>query len=576
MKKLLIFCLIVFMLIFSGCKDNNCTEHIDENSDNICDICHEELPIIDDIAPLFVNAVDGRLPTLKTVINNPVDLTQGVRVIDNITKEVKLEVINGNEIDFSKPGVYEVHYKALDEAMNEATAYREVVVQNLKTITYDALVIDGRGHDYVLNDENALKYTSSGARFRLTDNIYVMEKEFFLTSYQQNKNDYSKNGNEIYFPHGALLIIDQNGSLKLFRAGASPVEVNEYGENVTPGFSTSQSTTKEGIFKGIEGIVNSLIPDGGYVIFASHRDDNQSSRFLINNLYSSEFSSGSLSRSDYNMKPNQAKISLEENFEEVVIDDNIPTEILGKVNVTEYVYDGIPLATYNYGDGNKKPVIFFFHGFSGDHVSGIMDKGEELAKRGFFVVAIDAYLHGGRAPEFFQNLSYGQKQQEIVNIQIQTAKDAKHLYEKYFQNDERVQSGSVYAFGVSMGAGSAFYLGTIMEEVVGIVSIVGSPSFYEFYQEKQEFYGWNKDNYYYTNLESYKNEDPLINYERLYGKYIYMGNGTLDTTVPAKYAKMLCEKLDPDYYIYEEYNVKHTSTSEMLEHAYSYLVEHKK
>ena len=152
MKKLLIFCLIVFMLIFSGCKDNNCKEHIDENSDNICDICHEELPIIDDIAPLFVNTVDGRLPTLKTVINNPVDLTQGVKVIDNITKEVKLEVINGNEIDFSKPGVYEVHYKALDEAMNETTAYREVVVQNLKTITYDALVIDGRGHDYVLND----------------------------------------------------------------------------------------------------------------------------------------------------------------------------------------------------------------------------------------------------------------------------------------------------------------------------------------------------------------------------------------------------------------------------------------
>ena len=77
-------------------------------------------------------------------------------------------------------------------------------------------------------------------------------------------------------------------------------------------------------------------------------------------------------------------------------------------------------------------------------------------------------------------------------------------------------------------------------------------------------------------IQIYKNEDPLINYERLYEKYIYMGNGTLDTTVPAKYAKMLCEKLDPDYYIYEEYNVKHTSTSEMLEHAYSYLVEHKK
>ncbi|MGN1294876.1 MAG: immunoglobulin-like domain-containing protein, partial [Bacilli bacterium] len=504
MKKIFTICMLLLIVVLSGCKNNQCEEHIDENFDNICDICHEEIPVIDNIAPLFVNAVGDRLSSVYTVINNPIDLLSGVKVIDNNKGEVDLVILNEHEINYSQAGVYEIRYQATDEAGNSTICYRELIVQKLKTITYNAVVIDNNGFEYKYNDETALQSTSSGARFRLSDQLYVMEKDFFLAQYNLNKDDYTKNGGEIFFPYGALVIADKDGSFKLLRAGSNAVEVNCEGKSITPTFQLSQSENKEGLFKGIVDLVNTLIPDGGYVIFCADRDDNLSKSFIIKNLFYSEYNGGIITSTYYNMNANEKTIKLIDNFEEEVIDDNVPTEILGKVNVTEYIYDGIPLATYNYGDGTKKPVIFFFHGFSGDHTSGIMDKGEELAKRGFFVVAMDAYLHGDRAPAYFQELSYGNKQKEIVNIQIQTAKDAVHLYEKYFKNDDRVEPGNVYAFGVSMGAGSSFYLGTIMEEVKCIVSIVGSPSFYEFYQEKQEFYSWAKDNYYYTNLESYK------------------------------------------------------------------------
>ncbi len=558
MKKFLISIMILFMFaILAGCKKDNPK---------------------DTTAPIFQNIEDGKLPPLKIEVNENVDLYAGISAIDDSKEEVKLDIINLDTINFAIAGNYELVYQATDKSGNIATATRELVIQKsptIVTVEYQAIVINDKGSKYVFNSDSALKYTSSGASFRMSDQIQVMEKSFFLEQYKLHKTSYAKNGEEIFFPYGALIIIDLEGDMKLLRASSSPVEIDASGKIQTVTFTTTQSIDKQGIFKDIENLVNNLIPNGGYIVFAPNRDDNNAKKFILQNLFDENFSGGAISANDYNMNPQDAIIKLDDHFKEEVIENGGITEVMGKVNKTEYIYDGISLATYNYGDGKKKPVIFFFHGFGGDHTSGIMDKGETLAQKGFFVVAIDAYLHGDRMPEKFKELSYGQKQKEIVNIQIQTAKDAMYLYEKYFKNDERVLAKEVYAFGVSMGAGSAFYLATIMKEVKAIVSIVGSPSFYDFYQEKQEFYGWTKDDYYNINLEYYQQVDPLINYGRLKDVYIYMGNGSKDTTVPKKFAEDLATKLNSSMYVYEVYDCAHTSTPEMLESAYNFLLKYK-
>jgi predicted esterase len=240
----------------------------------------------------------------------------------------------------------------------------------------------------------------------------------------------------------------------------------------------------------------------------------------------------------------------------------------------DLVYEGIPLSIYYKNDGLKKPLIYFFHGFTGNRNIGLMGRGEVLAEKGFFVVAMDAYLHGDRQPEFFKQLPSSEKQRDIMNIVIHTANDAKHLYHKYFKKLPEILPNKIYAYGVSMGAATAFYFASITEEVKTFVSIVGSPSLYDFYLHKLSFYKWNNDQYFQINLDSYKELCPLINFQRLKNKNIYMANGSIDTIVPLKYAEELNEKLKSDNVVFKIYDVAHTSTPEMLEESYDFLLKH--
>ena len=241
--------------------------------------------------------------------------------------------------------------------------------------------------------------------------------------------------------------------------------------------------------------------------------------------------------------------------------------------VEEVKFNDIPCSIYHDDVEEVKPLIFFFHGFGGDHLNGILNKGHKLAAMGYYVVAMDAYLHGTRATEEFKCLEYAKRQKQIVDIEIQTAKDAKDIYNQYFKNNKLVKPNQVYAMGVSMGAGISFYLGTILDELKVIISIVGSPSFVEFYKYKQVKYEFEENDEYFNRLKEYEIHDPLINNSPLLSKYIYMGCGIQDEVVPRRYAKELCTKLEPNMYLYEEYECGHTSTDEMLEHAYNFLNE---
>lgn len=245
-----------------------------------------------------------------------------------------------------------------------------------------------------------------------------------------------------------------------------------------------------------------------------------------------------------------------------------------KITKKEFVLEGIPFTTYELNDNKPKPLLFFFHGFGGNRTIGIMGRGEILASKGFYVVAMDSHLHGERQPEFLKKLSSSDRQKDIINMIMQTAKDAKHLYEKYLIHWQELKVEKVYAYGVSMGAAVAFYLGTIMKELKTFACIVGSPSFCDFYLYKKSMYNWEADDYFMINLNSYKEEDPLINCERLKDKNIYMGNGTLDTIVPMRFAKELSEKLKSPNIVFKLFNIDHSSTPEMQEEAYQFLLEH--
>lgn len=564
MKRFILVLILFLGLIGCNLDRNNNGNNGGNGDDNGNGNGNEQ---VDEIAPLFVNASNNELPKIRHKVGEEVDLLQNITVIDDVSEEVELAISNDGGYDNQNPGRYLITIEAKDEAGNTSYATRVIEVYYLTTVKYDALVINDAGIEYELNNSLAFESVSGSPRFRNTDIIQVMTKDFFLSELDRVKSSYNDNGGIPYLSSGVVVLLDSN--MKVIQMRLAPnIEVDKDGNAVlATNWTNSKTSTGGGNFKGIVDVINSL--NASYVVFAPNHGSNKAKNFLIQNLYYSEFDGTNLSifNKDINLK--NVNIKFEDDYEETI--EMVEGEIIGSIIKSTMIYDGIPITTYYKNDKKPKKLLYFFHGFAGDRETGIMGRGETLAEMGFFVVAIDAYLHGERQPEFFKNLSYAEKQKEIVNIVMQTAKDAKHLYHKYFKHLEILDSTNIYAYGVSMGAAVTFYLATIMEELTTFASIVGSPSFVEFYEYKQQQYGWIKDEYYYTNLESYKAVDPLLNYELLKDKNIYMGVGTQDTTVPLKYAKALKEKLPNSNIVYSEYNVAHTSTPDMLLESYNFI-----
>lgn len=539
------------------------------------------LPVdgIDLVAPIFKNVNYDYLSDIVIEVGQDIDLLDGVEAIDDLDGKVLVTILDDGNFSNQESGFYTIIYQALDKALNEAIAYRVINVTTKNVIKYDALVINNDRIQYVYNNETALEYTSAGTKFRSFDQVQVMDKDFFINQYNSVLTGHPvSNNNKPFFNSGVIIIVDKNMKLKHMRIATSLIEVDELGVVKTTNLNwtnTQDATNGGGNFANIVEKLNDLIPDGGLIIFAPPKEQQTGKKFLVRNLFYSEYSGGAVNSSSYDVDINSIDIKLVKDFEEVISDDEYEGEAKNVVIAHDVIYDGIPITTYYYNDGTKKPLIFFFHGFAGERKAGIGTRGEELARLGFYVVSLDAHLHGQRQPQFFNDLSYGDKQKEIVNIQIQTALDAKNLYKKYFSNHQYIKAGEVYSFGVSMGAGTAIYLSSIMNEVNTVVSLLGSPSFVEFYRYKQEQYGWTVNNEYFKNLNSYKEHDPLLNIDRYTNKNIYFAGGSKDTTVPAKFASEFKDKVkDLDNITFKMYDTAHSSTLEMHNDAYAFLTKY--
>jgi uncharacterized protein len=335
--------------------------------------------------------------------------------------------------------------------------------------------------------------------------------------------------------------------------------------------NTLDATNGGGNFKNITSVIESLIPQGGYILFTGAAGDQLSKKFLISGLFDSSYTGGLISSTNHSVDVSTTLIAFLTQMPP--LDDTL---VDGEMMISRGQVSGIPYTTYYRNDGIQKPVLFFFHGFGSSRDVGIMGRGELLADLGFYVIAIDAYLHGERQTALFQAMSGVNKQKETMNIVIQSALDAQMIYQHYFKHHPHVLSGDVFAYGVSMGGAIAFYLTTIMEELKTMVSILGSPSFVEFYEYKQRTYGFEKDAYYDANILRYGLLDPLGHPSRFVGKHVFMASGSLDSVVPSIYANQLKLAHETnDSIVFKLYETAHVSNLSMQADAFAFLVKYK-
>lgn len=270
-------------------------------------------------APVFKDLYDGYLSDVEHLANVPFDLLEDIVVSDNVTPSnaILLEIIDDGGYLNSQPGVYTITIQASDEAGNKSTAKRDVyVLDGLSIVTYK-LFINDEELPVSVNEEEALMYTSSGTKFRSKDVIQLMTKSFFLAEYDKYKAAHTNNGAVPYMNNGALIIVDEEMKIKLVRVSSGSVfeidENNEMKQDSQLNWSSGiNATSGSGMLKNIPSLIETLIPEGGFIIFAPGKDPYDARMALISKVFSSVYTTGAVNKDIRDIDVRDVKIDIYE------------------------------------------------------------------------------------------------------------------------------------------------------------------------------------------------------------------------------------------------------------------------
>ena len=263
----------------------------------------------DTIPPAFVGVKDGKLDPVtvdcgEIALEELLEIVE-IKVADNVTAEadIVLAIADAGGCDFAIAGVYTVTISATDEAGNAATATVEVTVREV--ISASTIVL-GDEIPYVEGRTDALSYTSSGTAFRSTDIVCVLDKDTFVSQYNQYKEDHTNNGTVPFLPNGVVVILDENNTIVQVRiAAGETIQVDANGtKNSGLAWNNSlDATNGGGMFKGILSDLDTLIPDGGKILFVGNPGDQKCRLALIRELFFSEYESGAIVSSQQDVYP---------------------------------------------------------------------------------------------------------------------------------------------------------------------------------------------------------------------------------------------------------------------------------
>ncbi|MGD8814158.1 MAG: prolyl oligopeptidase family serine peptidase [Anaerolineales bacterium] len=160
---------------------------------------------------------------------------------------------------------------------------------------------------------------------------------------------------------------------------------------------------------------------------------------------------------------------------------------MSRIIAEEFQVEGIPVLTLSEDTSDRRPLVFFMHGFLAEKQQGL-NLGYALAKAGFYFVSFDASMHGDRFDERpgkvwngKGDLVYplGSKLDAFFlmhEIVVQNAEDFEVLSARFSQR-EGVDAKRIGITGFSMGGFSTFYLAANQPAIRTAVSIAGIPAF---------------------------------------------------------------------------------------------------
>jgi len=248
-----------------------------------------------------------------------------------------------------------------------------------------------------------------------------------------------------------------------------------------------------------------------------------------------------------------------------------------------------PVPAYVYfKKGNKAmPVVIFMHGMGGSNESNVQ-RMQEWAGKGLFVVAIDAHLHGERkVPGIFpQGKNLGGLGTDYAiwvhqSAVSHTARDVSRIIDALSARAE-VDLSRIGVAGVSMGSSTCMVLAWKEPRISVVVGLIGAVDFW--YDVTKTPPGKDQDAKRAAlslRVRQLVNSiDPLDRKAAIAPKALFLANGALDQ-IDIESIKKFVKELRPSYEAYpdrltllEEPKTGHSVTERMWSEGTGWLVRH--
>lgn len=231
----------------------------------------------------------------------------------------------------------------------------------------------------------------------------------------------------------------------------------------------------------------------------------------------------------------------------------------------------IPVTTMAAEAAQRRPVVFYLHGFTVDRRDGL-SLGYRLAELGFYFAAVDAPMHGERKEERLDAILAGEVGLVypastgldafflVHELILQTAQDVQMLIE-HLREDSRADTSRIGVTGASMGGMATFYLAAHNPQVQVAVPMIGIPAFSERWAdvvlEASAYEEWNAAMETAQEETTRRNEfmaaiDPFDKIKTFFPKPLLMICGDQDLAAPKKYSVDLYRMLKPVYAAHPE------------------------
>ena len=242
-----------------------------------------------------------------------------------------------------------------------------------------------------------------------------------------------------------------------------------------------------------------------------------------------------------------------------------------KLIVETKVLDGIPLNEYYAENVDHLGLVILQHGFQSNKSQGGDYLAMKLARRGFFVITLDAYKHGDRIEEPFISEPVYKRYIELYKVIDRTSDDIIFIHDKYYKD----RFPRYDLIGVSMGGFIAFvtsYKTNLINKLVPTITTINLTHLAE-----------NRNNstdpeHYFDEIEEHldfiREIDPSNHIDQLQYKSCFITSGKDDPIIGythnEKYARHNKDKV-----IFKLYDCGHETPWDMQQDIISFLKDEK-